>query len=136
MTELTLTESEFNDYKKLGYFYNIKYRWSMQNYIYTIYLSPKAYDKYLMNRENPGIDLVRRWKCCYNYIYYLRCNNLETRDRTKVKGRSGKHNKSYCKTSNPWTWVYTLIRHSIVNANYMIITNIYIITNIFHLNSI
>ena len=59
---LTLSESEFNEYKTLGYFNNIAYRWSVIDYVYTVYISREYYELFKSNMENPGL---------YTLLYYF-----------------------------------------------------------------
>ena len=49
---LTLTETEFSEYKKEGYFRGIKYRWTSQDGTYTVYISKSSYDKLRQNMES------------------------------------------------------------------------------------
>ena len=54
---MTLSESDFNDYEEMGYFDNIAYKWSMTNNVYTVYMSSESYEKFLNNKEDPGMRI-------------------------------------------------------------------------------
>ena len=51
---LSLTEEEFREFQKRGYFRGVKYRWSKQSGEYTVYISPSSYDKFTQNMEATG----------------------------------------------------------------------------------
>ena len=56
---LTLSEEEFNEYKKKGYFRGIKYRWTSQDGSYTVYISKSSYDKLRQNMESGSTGLAK-----------------------------------------------------------------------------
>ena len=56
---LFLTEKEFNEYKKQGYFRGIKYRWTSQDGSYTVYISNSSYDKLRQNMESGSTGLAK-----------------------------------------------------------------------------
>ena len=55
-TILTLSEEEFEEYKRRGYFRSIRYTWTEQNGVYTVYILQTSYNMLIQNMETTGLQ--------------------------------------------------------------------------------